>query len=65
MGCQRVMKSDRKRHYDKESRKQEYTEKMYDSMTSPGDEDDDKYDVDFWGLGEEDMEYRRKKSRKR
>ncbi|HHQ45411.1 MAG TPA: hypothetical protein ENN13_04660 [Candidatus Altiarchaeales archaeon] len=59
--CKKVIKKDHARHIEKENKKQDILESMVDSMANRGkEEDDDKYDLDFWGLEKEHENYQKK-----
>jgi len=63
--CKKTISSEHGKHIDKENKQRERTEQMYDSMSNPGGSDEsDKYDVDFWGLGDKHRKYKKKGRRR-
>ncbi|MBD3260128.1 MAG: hypothetical protein GF334_00330 [Candidatus Altiarchaeales archaeon] len=63
-GCKKLVSRSQSRYADRENRKRELQRDMFDAMSSSGEEDDDKYSVDFWGLEDEQDKYYKKRKRR-
>lgn len=64
-GCRKVLVSDHSKYAERENKKADLQTQMYDSMAGESNEDDDKYDLDFWGLSEKDRDYKKRSGKRR